>query len=63
MISALLTGCAPAPVEIDRAFCPVPAALRTEHAAALIADGGPRSQRTGAALIAAIDAVDESSSR
>ena len=30
--------------------------LRTDHAAALSQDGGPLSQRTGAALISALDA-------
>ena len=30
--------------------------LRTDHAAALSQDGGPLSQRTGAALISTLDA-------
>lgn len=51
-----LTGCASAPVVTDRPICEQTAPLRTAHAAALIEDGGPRSQRSGAALIGAVDA-------
>lgn len=38
------------------AICDGSLDLRTNHAAALYADGGPLSQRTGAALIATLDA-------
>jgi hypothetical protein len=59
MAALLLTGCAPAPAANSQPYCPVPAALRTAHAAALIEDGGPKSQRTGATLIAAVDALTD----
>lgn len=55
----LLTGCATAPVKTSPPYCPIPPAMRTAHASALIEDGGPKSQRTGAALIAAVDALAE----
>ena len=38
------------------AICDGSARLRTDHAAALVQDGGDRSVLTGAALIRAIDA-------
>ncbi|RRH71979.1 hypothetical protein [Falsigemmobacter faecalis] len=49
----LVTGC----VRVDpAAICDGSRAARTEHAAALAADGGARSVVTGVALIEAIDA-------
>lgn len=57
MIGTLLTGCAIAtPGANDRAICDGTRTARTEHAKALVDDGGPRSLVTGAALIARIDA-------
>jgi hypothetical protein len=38
------------------AICDGSERLRTDHAKALIADGGPLSKKSGAQLIAAIDA-------
>lgn len=50
-----LTGCVTGPVS-EAAICDGTARLRPSHAAALVEDGGPVSRRTGAALIAAVDA-------
>lgn len=47
-------GCAN--VSSPNAICDGTAALRNEHAYALLADGGDQSLQTGAALIGAIDA-------
>ena len=55
----LLSGCVsgPGPVPLSsRPICDGTRNLRPDHAAALVRDGGPVSQRTGAALIAAVDA-------
>jgi len=51
---ALTTGCAIGPSA--EAICDGTDNLRTQHAAALIEDGGPQSKRSGVALIATIDA-------
>ncbi len=59
MAALLLTGCAPEPAANSRPYCPIPGALLSAHASALVEDGGPKSQRSGAALIAAIDAAAE----
>ena len=50
----LVSGCAAA--LNDSAICDGTAQSRTSHAAALAADGGPRSLVTGALLIQQIDA-------
>ena len=55
MMLALLIGCAAVPVATP-ALCAGTEALRPAHAGALVDDGGPKSRRTGAALIAAVDA-------
>lgn len=47
-------GCAN--VSSPNAICDGTVALRSAHADALIEDGGDQSVRTGAALIAALDA-------
>ena len=55
----LLSGCVSGPDHVPlttRPICDGTANLRPAHAAALVKDGGPVSQRTGAALIAAVDA-------
>ena len=49
-----LTGCVSGPSE--SAICDGTQDLLTDHAGGLATDGGPVSQRTGRALIAAIDA-------
>ena len=49
------TGCAS--VVSETAICDATAASRTNHAAALAADGGNRSVVTGALLIRQIDAA------
>ena len=55
MIAALtLSGCVNGPSAA--AICDGSTGLRTDHAAALVADGGPISKQTGRALIAGIDA-------
>lgn len=54
MMLASLTGCTGA--VSDAAICAGTAADRTAHARALTEDGGPVSRRTGAVLIAKIDA-------
>ena len=51
------TGCVSAVSE--RAICDGTDAARTQHAAALAADGGDRSVVTGARLIRQIDAACE----
>lgn len=53
-LTLLLSGCA-AGLK-DSAICDGTAQSRTAHAAALAADGGPRSLVTGALLIQQIDA-------
>ena len=50
----LASGCAT--VSSPNAICDGTVALRDTHAEALLADGGDVSVRTGAALIAALDA-------
>ncbi|MFV0383859.1 hypothetical protein [Paracoccus sp. (in: a-proteobacteria)] len=55
MTLALLAGCATGPVS-ETAICTATHDARQTHAAALVADGGPQSRRTGAALISALDA-------
>jgi hypothetical protein len=40
----------------DSAICQGTRQARTDHAAALVADGGPRSLVTGQALISRVDA-------
>lgn len=50
----LAAGCTSAVNPV--AICEGSARLRTDHAAALAADGGDRSVVTGARLIAALDA-------
>ena len=49
-------GCTSAVSTSAPAICDGSLDLRTDHAAALSQDGGPLSQRTGAALISALDA-------
>jgi len=49
-----IAGCVNAPS--GNAVCDGTAQLRTDHAAALVADGGALSKSTGAALIGTIDA-------
>lgn len=57
MLVALVSGCATANLgSVDRAICEGTRKARTEHAEALVDDGGDRSVVTGAALIAQIDA-------
>lgn len=51
----LLSGCVSVGANSE-AICDGSQELRTNHAAALATDGGPLSQRTGATLIATIDA-------
>ena len=53
-LTLLLSGCAAG--LSDSAICNGTAQSRTAHAAALVADGGPRSMVTGALLIQKIDA-------
>ncbi len=53
MTALLIAGCASAPS--DSAICDGTTQLRTNHAAALVADGGPRSKVSGANLIATLD--------
>ena len=56
MSAMLLTGCDLAiPISAD-AICDGTRQARADHAAALVADGGPRSLVTGQALIAQVDA-------
>lgn len=50
----LVSGCGI--VLSDSAICDGTADLRTQHAAALVVDGGPQSVKTGAQLIETIDA-------
>lgn len=50
-----MLGCAAGPIS-QPAVCSGTEALRPAHAGALVEDGGPLSRRTGAALIAAVDA-------
>ena len=54
MATTLVSGCAP--VSSPNAICDGTVSLRDTHAEALLADGGDVSVRTGAALIAALDA-------
>ncbi len=54
ILTLLLSGCAAA--LNDSAICDGTIQSRTNHAAALAADGGPRSLVTGALLIQQIDA-------
>lgn len=50
-----MSGCATLPPS-ETALCAGTAALLADHAAALVADGGPMSLVTGQALIATLDA-------
>ena len=50
----LISGCVNGPS--GTAICDGSEGLRTDHAAALVADGGALSKQTGAALISGIDA-------
>ena len=50
-----ISGCMSA-VSTSGAICDGSFDLRTDHAAALSQDGGPLSQKTGAALIGSLDA-------
>jgi hypothetical protein len=50
----LLSGCVNGASPV--AVCDGSLALRADHAQALATDGGPLSQRTGVALISALDA-------
>ena len=54
MVTTLASGCAN--VSSPNAICDGTVALRYTHAEALLDDGGDVSVRTGAALIAALDA-------
>jgi uncharacterized protein YceK len=54
ILMPFVSGCAA--VVSPAAVCDGTAVLRTDHAAALAADAGPRSLATGARLIDAIDA-------
>ena len=54
MLLTLTSGCVSA--ANNAAVCDGSRAARTDHAAALVQDGGPRSLVTGAALIGLIDA-------
>lgn len=54
MLLTLTSGCVSA--ANNAAVCDGSRAARTNHAAALVQDGGPRSLVTGAALIGLIDA-------
>lgn len=49
-----LSGCVTGPS--GEAVCDGTRAMRAAHAGALVEDGGPRSRRTGAQLIAVMDA-------
>lgn len=49
-------GCVNAGGNSGAAICDATDRARTEHAAALAQDGGPRSMVTGARLVAMIDA-------
>jgi hypothetical protein len=54
-LTMLASGCAG--VVSETAICDATTASRTDHAAALAADGGDRSVVTGALLIRQIDAA------
>jgi len=54
VLTMLSSGCVN--VASGEAICDGTAAARTEHAAALAVDGGPRSLVTGARLIKLMDA-------
>jgi hypothetical protein len=54
LTTTFVSGCAGA--VSSSAICDATAAPRTAHAAALAADGGARSLRTGEVLIAILDA-------
>jgi hypothetical protein len=56
LLSMLLTSASCQNAPSQAAICDGSSRLRTDHAAALAADGGNRSVVTGARLIAAIDA-------
>ncbi len=56
IMSMLLVAAACTSAANPVAICDGSSRLRTDHAAALAADGGDRSVVTGARLIAAIDA-------
>lgn len=53
-MTAFASGCTVA--ASDAAICAGTAGDRTAHARALVQDGGPQSRRTGALLIAKVDA-------
>ena len=52
----ILPGCGSMTAPSDSAICTGAQALLADHAAALVADGGPQSLVTGQALIATLDA-------
>lgn len=56
LTTMLMTGCASVPRN-DSAICDGTVLTRQAHAGALVDDGGRSSKRTGAQLIAAIDAA------
>lgn len=56
MIVSTLLNCGCVSVASNSAICDGTTAARSEHAAALADDGGPRSVVTGARLIRLVDA-------
>lgn len=57
MLTPLVSGCVTATQGNLDALCAGTRAARSEHAAALVADGGPRSVVTGDRLIRQVDAA------
>lgn len=57
MLTLIVCGCAPGVdhLPLGDPLCEATARARTEHAAALAKDGGPRSVTTGRGLLATID--------
>lgn len=53
-LTSIVSGCGT--VVADSAICAGTDRLRTQHAAALAEDGGPKSVATGRRLIATLDA-------
>lgn len=56
MIVPMLLNCGCVSAQNDSAICAGTTAARSEHAAALADDGGPRSLVTGARLVKLLDA-------
>jgi hypothetical protein len=54
MLTTLVSGCLRGPVS-ESAVCAGTAQATTDHAAALVEDGGPRSVISGATLIRQLD--------